>query len=54
MYYIAQTQGAGPLSIRTLKGDCPQVSEGPVEAWSMLHALAAKPFRPCCRLAQCI
>ena len=33
IYYIAQNQGAGPLSIKTLTGGCPQIPEGPVEAW---------------------
>ena len=31
MYYIAHKQGAGPLSISTLTGGCPQIPEGPIE-----------------------
>lgn len=36
VYYIAQNQGANPLSINTLMGGSPQIFEGPVEPWQAL------------------
>lgn len=42
MYYIAQKQGQGPLSIRSMTGGCPQDPEGPVKPCSLLQQVSQR------------